>query len=73
MNHGKVKVICYCTDTGQARVMDESQGQISLPGIKQEQEGQAKGGRRWRAGMGVCVNDMVICTHWSSDVIKAMI
>lgn len=32
-----------------------------------------KEGRRGREGTGVCVNDMVICTQWSSDVIKAMI
>lgn len=34
-----------------------------------------KGREGWwgREGMEVCANDMVICTQWSSDVIKAVI
>ncbi len=48
-------------------------------GVKSVTENKVKAGWKgkegWRSreGMGVCVNDMVICTQWSSDVIKAMI
>lgn len=53
---------------GQLRVMDEGLGQI----------GKNREGARWECrgggdGMGVWANDMVLCTQWSSDVIKAVI
>lgn len=71
MNHRRVNVICHCTGSGRPRVMDETQGQNLWQGnaARAGWKGRRDG---WR-GKGVCVNDMVICTQRSSDVIKAMI
>lgn len=74
MNHCEVNVICHHADNGQALVMDETPGQTWWQKIKREQDGRAQRDMEWGRGDGsVCVNDMVICTQWSSDVIKAMI
>lgn len=52
-------------------MMDETQGQICDREMQPERDG--KGGGMDGGEKGVCVNDMVICTQRSSDVIKAMI
>lgn len=54
-------------------MMDETQGQICDRKYSQSRMEGRRGDGWAREGMGVCVNDMVICTLWSSDVIKAMI
>ena len=72
MNHRRVNVICHCTGSGRPRKMDETRGQTCDREIQPERDGKGGGTDGWR-GKGVCVNDMVICTQRSSDVIKAMI
>lgn len=66
-----MNVICQRTDTGPP-CDGCTAGSNQRQKIKREQLGRAKGGGG-AGGVGVCVNDMVVCTQWSSDVIKAMI